>query len=122
MSKMHTSQLVSLSLFTIATVFTIYIWTERWNGTNKKVQEAFLDLSNDPAIQATIQANEPIPTDSDAENAYKTLLRYIRNDYGKGVRFVLDLGKRFFGTNVPVRQDLDVRRLLDNYVSPLQGA
>ena len=119
---MYTSQLLSIALCTVATVLPVYLWIDRWTGANKKVNEAFTNLNDDPTIQAIIQANEPIPTDADAIKAHQTLLRYIRNDYGKGVRFVLDFGKRFFGDNVLVRQDLDVRRLLDNYVSPLQGA
>jgi len=117
---MYTSQLISIALFTVATVFTVYLWIDRWTGTNKKVNEAFINLSDDPTVQALTQANEPIPADGDADKAYQTLLRYIRNDYGKGLRFVLDFGNRFFGDKVLVRQDLDVRRLLDNYVSPLQ--
>jgi hypothetical protein len=122
MSKMYASQLISIALFTVAAVFTIYMWMDRWTRTNQKVNEAFIDLNNDPAMQQMLQMNEPIPSDADAVKAHQTLLRYIRNDYGKGVRFVLDFGKRFFGESALIRQDLDVRRLLDNYVSPLQGA
>ena len=117
---MYTSQLISIALFTVAAVFTVYLWIDRWTGTNKKVNEAFLNLSDDPTVQALTQANEPIPDDKDADKSYQTLLRYIRNDYGKGLRFVLDFGSRFFGPKASVRQDLDVRRLLDNYVRPLQ--
>ena len=119
---MYTSHLLSIAFCTIATVFTVYIWMDRWTGSNRKVNEAFTSLTDDPTIQTLIQANEPSPSDAEAVKAHQTLLRFIRNDYGKGVRIVLDLGKRFFGENVPIRQDLDVRRLLDNYMSPLQGS
>ena len=32
----------------------------------------------------------------------------------------MDFGKRFFGENMSLRPDLDVRRLMDNYNNPLQ--
>lgn len=74
---------------------------------------------SDKVVQMIAKNNEPVPTDQDAVEAHQTLLRYIRNDYPKGVKFIMDFRDRFFG-NVQVRPDLDIRTLLDNYHSPLQ--
>ena len=74
---------------------------------------------SDKVVDMIAPNNEPVPTDMDAIQAHQTLLRYIRNDYGKGVKFVMDLRDRFFGP-VPIRKDLDIRTLLDNYQNPLQ--
>jgi hypothetical protein len=71
-------------------------------------------------MAAIAKAREPKPQGKDADAAYQTLLRFIRDDYGSGVKFVLDFRNRFFGEHVGIREDLDVRRLLDNYQSPLQ--
>ncbi len=75
---------------------------------------------SDEVIGLIAKNNEPVPTDAEAVVAHQTLLRYIRNDFGKGVKFVLDMRDRFFGESVPLRKDLDVRTLMDNYQSPLQ--
>ncbi len=75
---------------------------------------------SDKVIQLISENNEPMPTDLEAVQAHQTLLRYIRNDYSKGVKFVIDFGRRFFGDDVRIRNDLDIRTLLDNYQSPLQ--
>ncbi len=104
---------------------TLYAWSDRITGRNKAIEEAFANPGSDPlsdaAIQSLIKGNEPEPTDADAIAAHQTLLRYIRNDFTKGARFVIDFRNRFFGENVQLRDDLDVRRLMDNYISPLQG-
>lgn len=122
---MHPSKLISIGLFTAALVLTVYAWSDRISGGNKAMEEAFANPGGDPlddaAIQSLIKGNEPEPTDADAIAAHQTLLRYIRNDFTKGVRFVIDLRNRFFGSSVELRDDLDVRRLMDNYISPLQG-
>ena len=117
---MNLSQLVSIGLFTMALVFTVSIYAERWRGTNPAVKEAFA-LQDDELVQSVMKANEPIPSDADAVNAHQTLLRYIRNDYSKGLKFVLALRDSFFGPQVLIKKDLDVRRLMDNYISPLQS-
>ncbi len=78
-----------------------------------------VDFTSDAAINNIIKSNEPVPTDADAIAAHQTLLRYIRNDFMKGVRFVNDFGNRFFGDNLPLRPNLDTRTLMDNYRSPL---
>lgn len=122
---MNPSKLISIGLFTIALVLTLYAWSDRITGRNKAIEEAFANPDKDPLsdtnIQALIKGSEPEPTDADAIAAHQTLLRYIRNDFKKGIYFVIDLRNRFFGDNVQLRDDLDVRRLMDNYISPLQG-
>ncbi len=77
------------------------------------------DELSDKVIDMISKNNEPVPTDLDAVQAHQTLLRYIRNDFSKGVKFVMDFRDRFFGS-VPIRNDLDIRTLLDNYQNPLQ--
>ena len=90
-------------------------------GTNALIEEAFendsFKLSDVDLVKRGIETN---PTDADAVSAHKTLLRYIKNDITNGAKFINDLGKRFFGDNVPLRKDLNIQTLLDNYISPLQ--
>lgn len=124
---MDTKQLLSIAIFTFLSVLTIYAWIDRFRGTNAAINEAFeneteKDVLNDETINKLVKANEPEPTDQDAVMAHQTLLRYIRNDFTKGIKFVMDFGQRFYGDNLPLRSDLDVRRLMDNYSSPLQVA
>jgi hypothetical protein len=75
---------------------------------------------SDKVIEMIAKNNEPIPTDQEAIEAHQTLLRYIKNDYPKGVSFIIDIRDRFFDPNTEIRRDLDIRTLLDNYQSPLQ--
>ncbi len=122
---METKQLLSIAIFTFLSVLTIYAWIDRFRGTNAAINEAFeneKDVLNDETINKLVKANEPVPTDQEAVTAHQTLLRYIRNDFTKGIKFVMDFGQRFYGDNLPLRQDLDVRTLMDNYSSPLQVA
>ena len=109
-----------IGLFTCAVVLTLYGWMDRIKGGNRVINEAFEVKIDDIDIAKLANANEPVPTDMDAVQAHQTLLRYARNDFSKGIKFVMDLGKRFFGETVTLRPDLDVRRLMDNYSSPLQ--
>ena len=123
---MHISQLISIALFTIAVVFTIYSWMDRISGKNAIINEAFEnkephELLNADALKALTSSNEHVPTDAEAVQAHQTLLRYIRNDFSKGIKFVIDLGNRFFGKNTPLKTNLQVDTLMDNYTSPLQG-
>ena len=118
---MHVSQILSIALFTIAGTLTVYVWLDRMRGTNSKVTEAFedtpqMDAATLAKLKTTMNAN---PTDEDAINAHQTLLRYMKNDFGKGIKFVMDFGKRFF-EDPTIRKDLDVRTLMNNYSSPLQ--
>lgn len=113
--EMKVEHLVSIGLFSMACVFTVY-WV--MDKIKTPVKEGFDDLDN--TINTLKATNEPFPTDSDAVAAHQTLLRYMRNDFSKGIRFAQDFGKRFYGDNLPFRQDLDTRTLMDNYRSPLQ--
>ena len=118
--SMHLSQILSLSLFTIALTLTVYVWLDRLRGTNASINEAFVDAKLDDATIAKInKAVNSNPTDDDAIKAHQTLLRYMKNDFGKGIKFVIDFGKRFF-ENPKIRKDLDVTTLMNNYSSPLQ--
>lgn len=119
---MNPSQLISIALFTVALVLTIYGWMDRLKSTNPTINEAFENqvMLDDSTIAKLQAANEPVPTDKDAVTAHQTLLRYIRNDFSKGIRFAEDFGKRFYGDNLTFRKDLDTRTLMDNYRSPLQ--
>ena len=109
-----------IGLFTGAVVLTLYGWMDRIKGTNRVINEAFEIKIDEIDVAKIAQANERAPTDVEAVEAHQVLLRYARNDFSKGIKFVMDLGKRFFGENVTLRPDLDVRRLMDNYSSPLQ--
>lgn len=118
---MKTIQLISIALFTMAAVITLYGWMDRLQNSNAAIHEAFSsDIMSDELLQKIQSANEPVPTDADAVAAHQTLLRYIRNDFSKGIKFVMDFGTRFYGRALPLRDDLDVRTLMDNYSSPLQ--
>ena len=118
---MKITDLVSISLFTMAAVITVYAWSDRITGRSAAITEAFDTQMNPETASALNDLMATTPTDTDANNAYKVLLRYIQADWTKGVLFVMDMGKRFYGPNMPVRDDLDVRHLMDNYRSPLQG-
>jgi len=72
-------------------------------------------------LQALKEAANPTPTDSDAIQAHKTLLKYIQHDYKKGVYFALNIGEQFFGPGLSIRKDMDPSTLLTNYHNPLQG-
>lgn len=126
---MKGSTLVSLGIFVFTLTITVYSWMDvisyRRNKRNQSAEatEGFANegpnIISDKAINNIIKSNEPVPTDADAVQAHQTLLRYVRNDFSRGIRFVDDLGKRFYGNKIPLRPDLDVRKLMDNYQSPL---
>jgi hypothetical protein len=119
---MEIKQLVSIALFTCATVLTFLSWSE-YIGS-KRSREGFVsgseDILSNEVLQMISKTNEPVPTDLDAVQAHQTLLRYIRNDVVKGSKFIADFRDRFFGSGVPLRRDIDVRTIMDNYQSPLQ--
>lgn len=115
------NDIVSISLFTMVTLITVYAWMDRLGKRSHVINEAFEDVQvDDKLINKIMKANEPQPTDADAVSAHQTLLRYIRNDFSKGIYFVDDFRRRFFGENIRLRTDLDVQKLMDNYSSPLQ--
>jgi hypothetical protein len=72
-------------------------------------------------LQSLRDAANPTPSDADAIQAHKTLLKYIQNDYKKGVYFVLNIANQFFGPGLMIRKDMDPSTILANYVNPLQG-
>lgn len=120
---MRIEQLVGIGLFTIALVLTIYTWRDRFASSKRPSAEGFAvstDLMDDSTFKMLTKANETTPTDQEAMEAHQTLLRYMRDNFGQGIKFARDFGDRFFGNNLPFREDLDVRTLLDNYQSPLQ--
>ena len=114
---MKLAHLISIGLFTIVTVLTVYGWSDRIHGTSAVLKENFADTDEQLAL---LRKGPLPPTDEEAVKAHQTLLRYIKNDFSKGIKFVMDFGQRFFGENMTLRTDLDVRRLMDNYSSPLQ--
>jgi hypothetical protein len=119
---MDLKTLASIGIFTSLFLLTLLFWREYLRSSRSK--EGFIAMNStvlsDKVIQMIAKNNEPVPTDQEAVEAHQTLLRYIRNDYPKGVKFVVDLRDRFFGEDIPIRSDLDIRTLLDNYQSPLQ--
>lgn len=118
---MNTTYLISVGLATFLAVLTIYGWMDRLQGTNVKLNEGFSDvelLTSDDVLNHLKQANEQAPTPDDAVKAHRTLLLFIQNDFGRGIKFVDDFGRRFFNTNT-LRPDLDTRTLMSNYVNPL---
>ena len=120
---MHTEQLVGIGLFTVALVLTIYTWRDTIAARTKRRTEGFessTDILDKSTIDMISKANSRTPTDHEAMVAHQTLLRYIRDDFSKGIKFARDFGDRFFGPEVPFRKDLDVRTLMDNYQNPLQ--
>lgn len=118
---MELQTLVGVFFFVVALTMTIHSWREYLGS--RRVREGFVtsdDVLSASTMSAIAKAREPKPQGKDADAAYQTLLRFIRDDYATGVKFVIDFRNRFFGEHVQLREDLDVRRLLDNYQSPLQ--
>jgi hypothetical protein len=116
---MRVERLISIGLATMVTVATLYFWYDRWKGTNA---EAFIDMNQARAEAADLIFNTKpiIPTDIEAVEAHKTLLRYVGGNLPNGIRIIKDLGQRFYGDNLPLRKNLETRNLMDNYRSPLQ--
>ncbi len=120
---MNGGKLFTIGIFAFALFITLYSWKEiiEYGDLKRqtKAKEGFMDLTDDKIINSIIKTNEPVPTDAEAIAAHQTLLRYIRNDITKGIKIVNDFGNRFFGDNLPLRPDLDIRTLMDNYRNPL---
>jgi hypothetical protein len=116
---MRILQLLSIGLATMVTVATLYIWYDRWKDTNTEIREAFASPSMTAAEMLTSE-KKTVPSDSEAVEAHRLLLQYISGNLPKGLQFVKDFGTRFYGDNLPLRQGLDTRNLLDNYRSPIQ--
>lgn len=116
---MNITQLVSVGLATFVAVITIYGWMDRIQGTNVKINEGFVDVTSEDVVKQLKMVNEQPPSPDDAVKAHRTLLLFIQNDFGRGIKIVDDFGRRFFGNNMSLRKDLDTRTLMDNYVNPL---
>ncbi len=95
--------------------------------TSPRSKEGFTNgsrMSNsalsDEVIKMIAANNEPVVSKEEAVIAHQTLLRFIRDDYAQGVKFVMDFRDRFMEPDSRIRTNVDVRRLMDNYHSPLQ--
>jgi hypothetical protein len=115
-----TKTLVGIAGLVFVSVITVYFWIDRWFGVRSPVSEAFENELTQGELNRLATQFATAPTDEDAVKAHQLLLRYISNDFNKGVKFVIDFGERFYGDNLPLRSDLDTRKLMDNYRSPLQ--
>ena len=115
-----TKTLVGIALLVFITVITVYFWADRWFGYSSPLSEAFENQLSQAELAQLAARLDTAPTDDDAVKAHQTLLRYIGNDFNKGIKFVIDFGQRFYGDNLPLRSDLDTRKLMDNYRNPLQ--
>lgn len=113
---MKPEQLICVAMFTVATVLTVYFWMDRWLTFSQKKEGFTLNTDAISKIQAAVAAP---PSDAEMNEAYMTVLRYIKDTPDKGLKFVFDLGDRFFETS-RLKPDLDLARVLDNYVPPLQ--
>jgi hypothetical protein len=114
---MKTEQLVMVSLFTVATVLTVYFWMDRWSSLRNHTNEGF--ESNNDALSRIQSAVSAPPSDTEVNEAYLTLLRYVKSTPDKGLKFIFDIGDKFFDDE-RLKSDLDLARILDNYVPPLQ--
>lgn len=108
---------------TMAVVWTVYGLIDRWNSVlvspvdpASGTEEAFSDAGNtkDPP-------RPPVPSDSDAIQAHKTILQYTQAYPSKGTAIVAAIAQEFYGPGLTVRKDLDPEALLANYSPPLQG-
>ena len=111
--------LVGIAGLVFVTVLTIYFWVERWHGVQSPISEAFTSTLSQAELNQLAARFAAAPTDDDAVRAHQTLLQYISNDFNKGIKFVFDFGEKFYGDNLPLRSDLDTRKLMDNYRNPL---
>ena len=114
---MKVAELVGLLLFTITVVLSYYFWSNRWYAVAQR-DEGFTNLN--AYVDKLAAANTQNPTPEEAEVAYRTVLQFIGADFNKGIKLVADFSERFYGKDIPLRADLDPRRILDNYNNPLQ--
>ena len=101
----------------MAVVWTVYGIIDRWNETPTK--EGFEAAESMDSAIKSIQLQTP--TDSDAIQAHKTILRYTQTNMGKGIAIVTNIAQQFYGPGLTIRKDLDPSTLLANYSNPLQG-
>lgn len=123
---MHTTQLISIGLFTAAVVLTIYAWMDRVRYSKRyfTTPEGFQNPSDPLALPEPVAGVPALvsqdPTDAEAVAAHRTLIQYTSNNVAKGLRFMTSIGKTFFKQPVTLRTDIDPATLMNNYVSPLQ--
>jgi hypothetical protein len=113
-----------LPIFVMAGVFAFRSGIDRWTTAEGFASPTpDMPITDIPAdkLQSLRDAANPTPSDDDAIQAHKTLLKYIQNDYKKGVYFVLNIANQFFGPGLMIRKDMDPSTILANYVNPLQG-
>jgi hypothetical protein len=111
----------------MAVVWTAYGAMDRWNAAGTEASsptpphsEAFENPEKNPeAVLKALQLQNP--TDVDAVQAHKTLLRYTQQDYKKGIAIIINIANQFFGPGLTVRKDLDPSTLVANYTNPLVG-
>lgn len=114
-----TKTLIGIAGLVFVSVITLYFWIDRWHGFKSPLSEAFENQLSTAELNQIAARLAAAPTDDDAVKAHQTLLQYIGNDFNKGIKFVIDFGERFYGNNLPLRSDLDTRKLMDNYRNPL---
>ena len=121
---MKTATLISIGVFTILLVLTVYGWMDRIRGSNAAIKEGFEGDGppiSDETLKKVMELNEAKPSDDEATRAHRTLLLFIKNDFSKGVKFLEDINKRFYdGPSPRFRKDLNLSELTNNYSSPLQ--
>lgn len=113
----------------MAVVWTAYGAMDRWHsaGTAETAEtantsstsEAFENEKNPEAVLKALQLQNP--TDVDAVQAHKTLLRYTQGDFKKGIAIIINIANQFFGPGLTVKKDLDPSTLVANYTNPLVG-
>lgn len=99
--------LISISCFTMITVWTLYTWMDRWTSITVDTREGFT-----PDVAKLIAATNGSPSKQDVILAHQTLLRYIESDFSKGTFVVNDLRDRFFPPNTPLKDGFDPATLL----------
>ena len=108
----------------MSVVWTAYGAIDRWNAAGTATgagvnTEAFENEKNPEAVLKSLQLQNP--TDVDAVQAHKTLLRYTQYNYKKGIAIIINIANQFFGPGLTVRKDLDPSTLVANYTNPLVG-
>jgi len=116
---MKVVQYLFAAALTMAVVWTFYGILDRVQAVPST--EGFADPSG-ASLQTSIQNIQlQNPTDSDAIQAHKTLLRYTKANFGKGIAIITNITNQFYGPGLTIRKDIDPSALLTNYTNPLQG-